>query len=496
MKKYNEELTFKDLVGVFIPKLWIIAAVSLVASIALGLYSEFFVKDTYTSTVTMYSYIDSAKTDINDITVAQQQVKTYEQLFKSKKFLNAVVTELSKNEEDIAAYESLSSQPKISIVQKGSTEVFDVSVTSTDAKVAHKMALAIKAVSPVLIPELIPNASEVTVFEDPEEAKVHNSKNVLRNAIIGFAGGALASMIAIFLYNLFDVIIHDRKKIEDHFNSPILAVIPRHDLASSKTSKKGRVSLVKRTLMHDTDVNDKSRLINDRTPFAISEAFRMLYTNILYLPVQDACKKSAITSGFSGEGKTYISINLALTIARSDSEHKVLLIDSDMRKPRISHLLKEVKSSAHGLSEYLAGIDSTPNIQQTNISNLCVLTSGSESANATALISSSRFGAMLKQLEDKFTYIIFDTPPVNVVSDAILLNDHINGYFIIARADYSDVNELSVVFDNLSAVEANVFGICLTAVAPKSLNKNYSRYSKYSKYGRYVKYASDVYYRK
>lgn len=492
MKKYNEELTFKDLIGVFLPKIWIIAAVSLIGAIVLGLYSEFFVKDTYTSTVTMYSYIDSGKTDINDITVAQQQVKTYEQLFKSKKFLNAVITQLS--EDDIAAYDALSTQPKIVVQQKGSTEVFDVSVTSTDKNVAFGMAKAIKDVSPVLIPELIPNASEVTVFEEPALARVHNSKNVLRNAIIGFAGGALISMIAIFLYNLFDVIIHDRKKIEDHFNSPILAVIPRHDISSLRASKKGRVSLVSRTVMHDSDVNDKSRLINDRTPFAISEAFRMLYTNVLYLPVQDRCKKIAVTSGFSGEGKTYISINLALTIARSDFEHKVLLIDSDMRKPRISHLLKEVKSSAHGLSEYLAGIDSTPNIQQTNIKNLSVLTSGSESANATALISSSRFGNMMKELEEKYTYIIFDTPPVNVVSDAILLNDHINGYFIIARADYSDINELSVVFDNLLGVEANVFGICLTAVAPKSLNKNYSRYSKYSKYGRYAKYASDVYY--
>ena len=491
MKKHNDELTFRDLIGMFVPKIWIIGIVSVIGAIVLGLYSEFMVKDTYTSTVTLYSYIDSVNTDINDITVAQQQVKTYEQLFKSKKFLNAVITELS--DEDRAEYTALDSAPSIKIQQKGSTEVFDVSVTSSNPNIAYKMASAIRNVSPVLIPELIPNASEVTVFDEPEPPRVHNSKNVLRNAVIGFAGGTLLSMLAIFLYSIFDIIIHDRKKIEDNFDSPILAVIPRHDIPTDKNGKGGVLSKFKYSSTHDSDVNDKSRLINDKTPFAISEAFRTLYTNVLYLPVQDKCKKIAITSGFSGEGKTYISINLALTIARSDAEHKVLLIDCDMRKPRISHLLKEVKSSAHGLSEYLAGIDDAPNIQQTDLPNLSVLTSGSESANATALISSSRFDAMMKQLEEKYTYIVFDTPPANVVSDAILLNDHVNGFFLIARADYSDVNELSCLFENLGAVNANVFGICLTAVAPKSFRKNYSRYNKYSKYGRYAKYANSDY---
>jgi capsular exopolysaccharide synthesis family protein len=251
----------------------------------------------------------------------------------------------------------------------------------------------------------------------------------------------------------------------------------------------------KKSNEHDTDSNDTARIINTNTPFAISEAFRTLYTNVLYLPIADKCRKIAVTSGFSGEGKTYTSINLALTIAKSDAEHKVLLIDCDMRKPRIAHLIPSVKSGSHGLSEYLAGIDSTPAIQQTDIRNLSVLTSGSESANATALISSSRFASMMKELEEKYTYIIFDTPPVNVVSDAILLNDRVNGYFIITRADYSDVNEVGDVFEKLKAVNANVFGICLTALSPKSYTRGYyKRVGKYKKYGRYAKYAySDVY---
>lgn len=494
MKKHNDEFTLKDLFGLFVPKLWLIGIVSVIGAVVLGLSSEFLVKDTYTSKVTMYSYIDSVNADISDISVAEQQVKIYGQLFKSKKFLTAVFEKLDDTSKQ--TYASLDSKPTISVKQKDSTSVFDVSVTSTDPMMAYAMAEAIKAVCEdnIIKEDFIPNASEVGVFNDPELPKVHNSKNVVRNAIIGFAGGAILAMIVIFIYNLFDVTVRDRKKLEDNFETPILGVIPRHDVTSSRYSTPARRSKLNRGVAHDTDANDKSRLISDRTPFAISEAFRTLYTNILYLPIQDSCKKIAVTSGFSGEGKTYISINLALTIARSDSEHKVLLIDSDMRKPRVSHLLKEIKPNVHGLSEYLAGIDATPNIQQTNLPNLSVLTSGSESANATALISSSRFDSMMEMLVDKYTYIIFDTPPANVVSDAILLNDHINGYFVVARADYSDVNEISELFENLSSINANVFGMCLTAVSPKGYNGKYSRYKKYYKYGRYAKYASYSHY--
>lgn len=490
MKKHNDEMTLKDLFGLFVPKIWLIAIFSVIGAIIVGLGSEFLVKDTYTSKVTMYSYMNAGSTDISDISVAEQQVKIYGQLFKSKKFLVAVFEKL--DEESKQRYNALDTKPTISVKQKDANSVFDVSVTSTDNKLAYAMAEAIKAVCEdnIIKDVFVPNASVVQVFEDPVLPQVPNSKNVVRNSIIGFAAGAVLSMIAIFIYSLFDVTVRDRKKLEDNFEAPILGVIPRHDVITSKYSTSSRRSRLNRVIAHDSDANDKSRLISDRTPFAISEAFRTLYTNVLYLPIQDRCKKIAVTSGFSGEGKTYISINLALTIARSDSEHRVLLIDSDMRKPRVSHLLKEIKPNVHGLSEYLAGIDSVPNIQQTNLPNLSVLTSGSESANATALISSSRFDSMIEALEGKYDYIIFDTPPANVVSDAILLNDHINGYFIVVRADYSDINEISELFENLSSINANVFGMCLTAVSPKGYNGKYSRYKKYYKYGRYAKYVS------
>ena len=92
---------------------------------------------------------------------------------------------------------------------------------------------------------------------------------------------------------------------------------------------------------HSNDKVDELRLIDENTPFAITEAFRALYTKILYLPIEDKCRKIALTSAFSGEGKTYISINLAITLAKSSENKRVLLVDADMRKPRVARILSK-----------------------------------------------------------------------------------------------------------------------------------------------------------
>ena len=117
--------------------------------------------------------------------------------------------------------------------------------------------------------------------------------------------------------------------------------------------------LRKRKVAHSSIREDLERVVDKDTPFAISESFRMLQTNILYLPISDKCKKIAITSPVSGEGKTYISINLSITLA-NNSNKKILLIDMDMRVPRVKKLIQSrvlETENFSGLSEYLAGID-------------------------------------------------------------------------------------------------------------------------------------------
>ena len=245
--------------------------------------------------------------------------------------------------------------------------------------------------------------------------------------------------------------------------------------------------LFKKTPAHGSDAIDSLKIIDSDTPFAIREAFRTLYTNILYLPIEDKCKKLAITSAFPGEGKTYISINLALTLAQNSDDCKVLLVDMDMRKPRVTRLMKKFADRSErkdGLSEYLAGISATPNIIDTDIPNFSILFSGADAMNPAGLINSSKMSEFIKECEENYDYIIFDTPPVTVVTDAVLLVKHVNGYLVATRADYSNVNDLSDALDTLGKVEGQVLGIVLTDVEPKKGGKRFMQ-SKYGSYGDY-----------
>ena len=233
---------------------------------------------------------------------------------------------------------------------------------------------------------------------------------------------------------------------------------------------------------HDTVANDAKRIISDETPFAVREAYRSLCTNILYLPIEDKCKKICVTSAFSGEGKTSVSINFALTLAQHADEHRILLIDCDMRKSRISQLIPGIDVETTGLSEYLLGLDEVPNIKKVENSKLSVITSGGESMNPAGLLNSKKMRSLIKELEEEYDYIIFDSPPINVVSDAIILNDIINGYLIVVRADYSDVNGLTDAVEALNAVGAEIFGIVLDSLSLKGKSK-YKKYSHhYSNY--------------
>lgn len=239
---------------------------------------------------------------------------------------------------------------------------------------------------------------------------------------------------------------------------------------------------------HSSVETDSQRILSDATPFAIREAYRSFYTNVLYLPIEDKCKKIVITSAFPGEGKTSVSINLAYTIAINSPESKILIIDADMRSPRVIELLSLNDKKRRGLSEYLAGIDETPTIIQSEVhSNLSILLSGAQNANTPGLIASTRMKSLMQYCNDEFDYVIIDTPPVNIVSDAILLSDYVNGYILVCRADYSDINSLADAMDNLTRAGANIFGTLLSSYNAKS-TKKYGKYGKYGRYGRYGKY--------
>ena len=178
---------------------------------------------------------------------------------------------------------------------------------------------------------------------------------------------------------------------------------------------------------------------------------------------------------------------MAITLAQNFDNKKILLIDMDMRSPSVAKLFKnypEAYDSKIGLSEYLIGLSEKPNIVETNIRGLSVLFAGGESSNPAGLINSDKMTNLIKSCEEKFDYIIIDTHPINLVSDATLLVGRINGYILSTRAGFSNINTLSAAEKTLNSVGAHLFGVVLMGVNPKG-GSRYGRYGKYGKYGHY-----------
>ena len=232
MKK-QQEFTLKDLFEVFIPKLWLIVLIGLVLALVAAVKTEFVDEDTYTSYSLMYVYRDDQPADVNDLDVADHMIEIYTLIIRSDDFLNSVINDLSEENQNLTpAY----LRNVVSISRIGNA-TFKISVTTTDAALSCEIATAIEDKAYVEISKRIPNSLRLLAPQSPTIAKAPDSKGTIKNAAIFFAIGAAVAIVLVWVLNLLDVTIHNKKKLVDTFDIPVLAVIPRHVIHSK--SKEG-----------------------------------------------------------------------------------------------------------------------------------------------------------------------------------------------------------------------------------------------------------------
>ncbi len=178
-----------------------------------------------------------------------------------------------------------------------------------------------------------------------------------------------------------------------------------------------------------------SQLLVDKNPKSvISESFRSIRTNMQFISSEEGAKLMAVTSTISGEGKTFIAINLAGVIAFSGK--KVVILDLDMRKPKI-HIGFNVENE-HGMSTILIGKDKAEDcIRHSNLANLDFITAGPIPPNPAELIISPRMDQLIEYLKKNYDIIICDTPPVGIVIDGIPVIRKADYPLYILRANYS-----------------------------------------------------------
>lgn len=190
----------------------------------------------------------------------------------------------------------------------------------------------------------------------------------------------------------------------------------------------------------------------------VSEAYRTLRSNIDFSSIDNKIKSVLISSSGPGEGKSTTSANLAIVMA--ENEKKTILIDCDLRKPKIHKLFN--LSNAKGLSNYLVEQDNLEDIlQNTNIKNLNILTSGTKVPNPSELLNSNKMCNFINQLKEKYDFIILDTPPVNLVTDAQILSQIVDGVLLVVACGEAERDSILRANELLKKVNGKIIGVVL-----------------------------------
>lgn len=214
----------------------------------------------------------------------------------------------------------------------------------------------------------------------------------------------------------------------------------------------------------------KRELIVHQDPKSpISEVFRTLRTNIQFMNTQGKLKTILVTSTLSGEGKSWVSSNLAVTFAQAGK--KVVLIDADMRKGRQYSIFGV--SPRPGLSNYLSGIgvnneegstDLADFIQETDVDNLYIISAGNIPPNPAELLIAPQMVDLLDRLKDMCDIIIIDGPPSQLVTDALILTRLVDSTLIVTASKCTKKEDLKRVIANIQNVGGKIAGIVVNKV--------------------------------
>lgn len=277
--------------------------------------------------------------------------------------------------------------------------------------------------------------------------------------------------LALFLEYLDDT-IRTTEEIENYLQLPALAAIPAMD-----SMPKRKLLLVGGT--EDEDVKGPmDMLISSDANSSLAEAYRQLRTSILLSTAGHAPKTLLITSSLPAEGKTTTATNTAISLAQTGA--KVLIIDADMRRPRL-HSVFNI-SNAEGLSTLLSS-DFTDDdilsvINQDPASKLHLLTSGPIPPNPAELIGSSQMANLLKSLQNHFTHVVIDSPPIASFTDGVLIASMVDGVIMVVHAGKSSRQVVRRSRQLLQDIGARIFGVVLNNVNLRSQD-NYYYYQSY-----------------
>jgi capsular exopolysaccharide synthesis family protein len=279
----------------------------------------------------------------------------------------------------------------------------------------------------------------------------------MRNILLGLILGLFGGVGCAFFVEYLDNTIKDPEEAERRFGVSVI----------------GGIELLKKGKNPDLEARQEPAS-------SFAESYKSLRTNVLLSSAEQPPKRLMITSMSPKEGKTTTALNLARALAQT--ERKVLLVDADLRRPRL-HKAFQLENST-GLSSFLSGTTQEVTIQPTDEVGLSVLNSGPVPPNPSELLGSKRFSDLLEQLEPQFDILIIDSPPILSATDSLLISKLSEGVIVVCLTAQTTYDRLQHGLKSLMEINSNVLGLVLNAMDMKKSNY-------YSYYGYYQYYTAE-----
>lgn len=201
-------------------------------------------------------------------------------------------------------------------------------------------------------------------------------------------------------------------------------------------------------------------------PFSYVESFKSLRTNLDFIAATEHLNTFLLTSAIPGEGKTNTAINLAISLAEDGKS--VVVVDCDLRKPSLSRYLK-LGDSFKGITDILMGKATVEDaLIQFEDLKINVLVSGVIPPNPSELLSSEPMEQLIADLKNSFDYVILDTPPVSVVTDAAILGRYADGAILCVRSNFAPKETVQLAKERLTNVGIHILGVVLTGFDAKN----------------------------
>jgi capsular exopolysaccharide synthesis family protein len=327
--------------------------------------------------------------------------------------------------------------------------------------------------------------NNIRVAEAPTLPRGPIRPRVPVNVLLGFVAGLVLGIGAAFGRDMLDRTVKTQADLEGLLGFTFLGLIPAISPDGAKKSKYygyGRRKKLKKAEQDAAELN--ADLIVHQAPLSgPAEAARAIRTNLRFMAPDEPFRVLLVTSASPSEGKTTVACSLAITMAQAGQ--KTLLLDADLRKPRVHRIFG--KSSDVGLTVALLDRSVlTDELVATEVPDLSVLAAGPIPPNPAELLQSEKFAELLAELRNRYDRIVIDSPPVGPVTDAAVLTTQVDGTVLVVRAFKTPRDVVADAKRTLQTVGGRVVGAVLNAVnLDRSEYKGYYQYAYYRKGGYY-----------